>query len=374
MRIRSLPVPVSAALLVVYLLVVVGRPVAKREVATLGSMAVGVGVHYRRLHLPDSGIYTLGAYGDTVAWGADPAGGLVNSVIDTASLRTGQIRVAAHVHPSTPQLNFVRISARWLSWVEYEPPTGDWRLMAQSRAGGQPFEVDSSVAEGGRSLPPPLVPLTSMDGDTLAWSFSVDLGRPKARTGVWVQVLPHGIKHLVANSMAPCYVIWPAVSGRVVVWDHEGACAAGNSDLMEADWHTGRTRTLSQDHRSSEPETNGRLVAYKAGVRFGPGALALLDLRTGRSRIVDPHGTADRPVLTDRLLAWMTADEQTIIAQDLGSGKQYVLSQNSPNHTVHYVLNGHLGQGWSDEVVLTQLSGTYPAPPDKEDIVTAMVP
>jgi hypothetical protein len=142
---------------------------------------------------------------------------------------------------------------------------------------------------------------------------------------------------------------------------------------MVADWRTGRAHALTHDHHASEPTTNGRLLAYKIGSRFGNGQVILVNSHTGQRRLVDATGGAAVPVMTDRVLAWYTDDSSTIIAQDLRTNRQYVLARASDTkgYTTAYNL---LGQGWQDKVVFSRSVGRDTGGTIRRWVVVARVP
>lgn len=370
------------------------RPVRRRHASVVGATFLAVlilvaavargsapahgaasGVRLVRFHLPDpSGTFIPGVYGDTIAWGigrVDRRGALTALMVYTGSLRTSHYRVAAVIvpHPIL-YLNDVRISARWLSWVEYGA-RGEWRVMALDRRGGRPVVVDSSDQEGGTAVQALLLPLTALDGDTLAWSLSVipPRGRRLPWSGIKVRVLPHGTTHLVARAAyQDCSLTVPSVSGRLVAWEEDGVCAKGRNDVLVADWTTGRIRARTTDHRSSEPATNGRVVAYKgASLRLQDGTIVVQDLRTGRKRVVDDSGAASTVTVTDRLVAWLGFNDD-IEAFDLRTNQHYDVFPNA---------NPLLGQGWNDEVIFEQTLLNLPPTSDghfKADLIVAHVP
>lgn len=325
---------------------------------------------------PAAYVYMPGVAEDTVIWGAEKSAtsGVPSGTVYTATLRLRHPYVVAHATWPTTQLNDMRISTHWLSWIDYNSASGEWQLVVQNRHGGQQLVIDSSAKEGGRALPAPNLPLSALDGDTLIWSVSVMPPRGSPWTGIRVRVLPHGSTRLLVRAAWPkCWVTWPAIGGKIAAWDREGPCAGGGSNVMVADWRTGRTHALTHDHHSSEPTTNGRLLAYKIGSRFGNGLAVLVNPQTGQRRVVDTTGGAAVPVMTDRILAWYTDDSSTIIAQDLRTNRQYVLARASDTkgYTIAYNL---LGQGWQDKVVFIRSVVRDTGGPIRRWVVVARVP
>ncbi len=339
-----------------------------------------------RVHAPDHYGNIPTVYGDVVIWNGSISNphwqpqrnsAVLYSVLYAASLTTGRIRQIAHTPPPLLSYNLMLSSARWLSWLEYNSDTGVWRLMATDRHGGAPFVVDSSALEGGPSLAPQLFPYSSLDGDTLAWSYSASTGHGPGTTGVRVTTLPHGPVRLLARTTFPqCSLDLPSISRQRVAWDELGGCVGprGRSDIILADLRTGRQTRLTHDHRSSEPALSGDLLAYKGNSpRFAEGVILLRDLRTGRERVVDGGGYAGTPHLTDRLVVWQTTIPSAFLAQDLRTLRRYVLVQESPDGARQLVLTGALGQAWHDEVPFSEGFGTEGTVHSAE-IVVAHVP
>lgn len=326
---------------------------------------------------PDRYIDSPGIFGATVIWGGehqDRNGHFVGTVY-TATTGTRRARVVARAAFSMPQLNHLRISARWLSWIEYNTGSSQWRLMAEDRHHGQPFVVDSSAIKGGSFLTGPYLPLSALDGSTLVWSFSVVPPVGKPWMGVRVRTLPNGPTKVLARETWPgCRVTWPAVGGAVAAWDQEGPCSGRNSDVVVANWRTGRNHFITHDHSSSEPATNGQLVAYKGnGLRMGGGNIVLLNLATGRRQVVDRTGGATAPMLTDSVLAWNSDYDSEIVAEDLHTNRRYVLRGSGPKHG--YIISyGQLGQGWHNEVVLVRVRGRADGGGVQQSVVIERIP
>ncbi len=100
--------------------------------------------------------------------------------------------------------------------------------------------------------------------------------------------------------------------------------------------------------------------------------ILLEDLQTGRKRIVDNTGKAAVPVLTDRVLAWMTGD--TIVGLNLRTNRHYVLARDSSATDPSVTAYSLLGQGWQNEVVFVRASVANTGGVVRRWVVIARVP
>jgi hypothetical protein len=250
----------------------------------------------------------------------------------------------------------VQISARWIAWLNDTISSGPWSVLAMDRATGKVYTVDSSASEG---LPPNEIafPIIAMHAGTLAWSYSrctarCDTRNPAIVSSIATRSLPRGRRQIITSTHGQCGSLWPSIWDRTVVWFQEGVCGGhrGN-DVMVYDGATGKIRQLTHDHLSSIAVTNGRYVAWMyPGTRFTSGeSIILLDLKTGRrraasavlgpwrpecrSREVDTCATGNGPVITTRVLVWVTygpqAPDESVMALDLGPNHQYRMSRDN---------------------------------------------
>ncbi len=256
------------------------------------------------LPLPPQTVHGLAVLGDTVAWSSESSGPFYT--LFSASLRTRQARVVARGTAAEPTIGDTLLSPHWLVWLELEPLHLAWRIIALDRRTQQRVTVDGSARERGLPDSRYLAPMLSLDGDTLVYSFSTtQQGQP--HTAIYAQTLPHGPRRLLAESViSTCVLRWPTVSGQTAAWEQVGGCSGGGagSDIVVADLSRGRPYLLTTDHQSSQPVTNGQLVAYKGQAsQERAGSIIVVDRRTNQRHVIDGSGNANFPELTDHLVA-----------------------------------------------------------------------
>lgn len=330
-------------------------------------------------HIPMAVAYngTPALYAGVVAWPAT-AGDLSHPRpwnLYEATLRHFRPRIVATA-PVPYTMVLTQLSAKWVAW-ENQDQRGDWQVWAMERASGRRILIDSSQRDNGRPPHPWMLPLLSLHGDALAWSrvtcgnpCVAGIGRETWISSIHLKQLPGGADRTVVASKSMCNQYWPSLGSRVLVWHQEGTCdGVTGTDVMILDRHTGRVRSLTHDHRSSEPSTNGAFVAWKeAPNRFSNGSIALLNLRTGERTVIStpnpnsmtgcpPAGKGYRWTVCDATphvlqgsVVWLAAGAGTVMAFDLKTGTRYVLESDLGKDAGHFV-PGSIGQGYEDTAI-----------------------
>jgi hypothetical protein len=102
-------------------------------------------------------------------------------------------------------LNLVSLSKRWLVWVEYGSKT--WSIRARNRANGRTYLVDSSKGKRNQPLVFWRVPLLSLDGNAIAWSYPTCVAhctsvKAIVLSYIMVKQLPTGRPRIAVESTA----------------------------------------------------------------------------------------------------------------------------------------------------------------------------
>lgn len=309
-------------------------------------------------------------YGNTVAWGG------TEQVPRPSHLYLADIR-SFHPHSLTTsarggQFNYIQLSANWIVWIEYSSGSFSWSIRVQNRHTERRFLIDSSAHDG---IPanPLLFPLLSLSGNALAWT-RISCARSCAQrwtSSVHLMELPAGKDQTIYSTQSPCQQTLPWLSARLLVWDEEGTCLGHvGTDVLRFDRLSGQVRSVTLNHRSSEPTTNGSWIAWKQ-VKHGQerdsrmldGDIVLENVGTGRRAIVsaqhmcnDPQSGASScataPKLTDSVLAWQALDGDTVEALDLVSWHHYTLARPIEGKLYH-TTPGLLGFGWGKRLIWT---------------------
>lgn len=330
-------------------------------------------------HIPMAVAYngTPALYEGVVAWPATQG--------DLAHPRPWRLYEANLLHfrphvvataPTPYTMVLAQLSAHWLAW-ENEDQQGDWQIWAMDRSTQRPILIDSSQRANGRPPHPWMLPLLSLHGNALAWSrvtcgnpCVAGIGRENWTSSIHLKQLPNGTDWTVFASKAMCNQYWPSLASKVLVWHQEGTCdGVTGTDVMMLDRKASRITRLTQDHRASEPSTNGGFVAWKeAPNRFSNGSIVLLNLGTGDRRVVSspkPDSTTGCPpagrgfrwmvcdatphVLRDSVV-WLAAGAGTVMAFDAETGKRYVLESDVGKAAGHFV-PGSIGDGYGDTAI-----------------------
>ncbi|HZU12163.1 MAG TPA: hypothetical protein VFB58_04925 [Chloroflexota bacterium] len=308
-------------------------------------------------------------YRDTVVWSATNCDFHKPCDVDlyTSPVHPFHPRVIAVNRPPDYNLfNGVVMSRHWLVWEE---GGYTWQLWAMNRGTGGHFLVDSSKTSGH----PPYdwaTPTWALEGDTVVWAVTTCLAHcvtsPNG-AGHWVSSirmkrLPGGRTTTLYTTQAPCNQAWPAIAPhiRFAVWMQEGTCPSrvdggpptynvNGTDLLIEHFPAGRVTQLTTNHLSSVPTTNGRYIAWKeAPDRFAPGAIWLLDLKTGATVMVSRRAKHDpkdpsaacragpgqpwtqcdySPTLLQDSLVWYAHSSSRIDAYGLTSHRVYILDK-----------------------------------------------
>jgi hypothetical protein len=320
------------------------------------------GVHVRFLPNPQgAGVKLDGVarYGNKVAFGTT-----LRSDPNQFAIYLGSVLGSwrpREVHRSSPgsQSSGVRLSSRWLVWLDDTFTAGSWTLVAQDLRTGRRYAVDSSRRDGPPASPSDF-PVASLDGSTVAWNYTGCLKdcktpHPTLRSYIAIRTLPNGRIRDLASVAEPCAYLWPWLSARYAVWFEEGRAAPCKGDnVVLYDRRARKQRMLTTDGQGSEPSTNGEYVAWKqGGTRFDNGEIDLLNLRTGRTSVVSkvlgrwypgcvigPHNSNDKcsggngPILTSGFAVWPSYGDwgafgSTIVALNLRAGTERPITANS---------------------------------------------